>query len=137
LVIISDNQSFSVFIEYTELTGQCFCLSTFDNQSRLITANRKCNDITLQNDDLKKNVSTLYQTGYIEFGNHLEKRRQTQTNNQITIVFFLTVGGRKNLRQIKRLIRAIYSRQHYYLIHVDSVCISNHIFSYRIQLILC
>lgn len=57
----------------------------------------------------------------MDFGNHLEKRRSNGTNPSTTIVFFLTVGGRKNLRQIKRLIRAIYSRHHFYLIHVDSV----------------
>jgi len=105
---------FFLFIEYNDLTGQCYCLSSFDNEHRLINVNHKC-------EDLKNNSTTIYRTGYIDFGNHLDKRRQTQNNNQITIVFFLTVGGRKNLRQIKRLIRAIYSRQHYYLIHVDSV----------------
>jgi hypothetical protein len=73
----------------------------------------------------------------MDFGNHLEKHRQTQNNNQIAIIFFLTVGGRRNLRQIKRLIRIIYSRQHYYLIHVDSVCIRNSLFSNSVQLILC
>ncbi len=103
---------FFFFIEYNDLTGKCYCLSSYENQSHLIISNHKC-----------KNSNTLYRTGYIDFGNHLDKRRQTQNNNQITIVFFLTVGGRKNLRQIKRLIRAIYSRQHYYLIHVDNVCV--------------
>jgi RNase P protein component len=85
-----------LFIEYNHLTSECYCLSSYDNQNNLII--NKCKD-------------------------HLDKRHQTQNNNQITVVFFLTVGGRKNLRQIKRLIRAIYSRQHYYLIHVDNVCI--------------
>jgi protein xylosyltransferase len=67
-------------------------------------------------------MRTVYRTGYRDFGNHLEQR-QTKTNRtHSTIIFFLTIGGRGNLRQIKRLIRTIYSRQHYYLIHVDSVC---------------
>lgn len=108
-------------IEYNDLTGQCFCLSTVDTQHRLITANRKCAEIIFDTDELKRNSITLYRTGYIDFGNHLDKRRETQNSNQTIIVFFLTVGGRRNLRQIKRLLRAIYSRQHYYLIHVDSV----------------
>ncbi len=129
--------NFSVFIEYNEFNGQCFCLSKFNNQERLITANLKCTEIIPNNYNLKKNINTLYQTGYIDFGNHLEKHRQTENNNQIAIIFFLTVGGRRNLRQIKRLIRIIYSRQHYYLIHVDSVCIRNSLFSNSVQLILC
>ena len=105
-------------IEYNTLTGHCFCLSTFEPSDDLITDNNKCEN-------------TIYRTGYIDFGNRLDKRRQTQTSNQTILVYFLTVGGRKNLRQIKRLIRAIYSRQHYYLIHVDSVCIEP-IFLYKI-----
>ncbi|CAF0959935.1 unnamed protein product [Rotaria sordida] len=108
------------FAEYNEFTGECYCLSTFNNQHRLITTNQKCTEIIFNNDNLRKNSTTIYRTSFIDFGNHLEKRRQTQNNTQTTIVFFLTVGGRKNLRQIKRLLRAIYSRQHYYLIHVDS-----------------
>ncbi|CAF3311576.1 unnamed protein product [Rotaria sp. Silwood2] len=110
-------------IEYNEFTGECYCLSTFNNQYRLITPNHKCTEIIFNNDNLRENSTTIYRTGFIEFGNHLEKHRQPQNSNQTTIVFFLTVGGRKNLRQIKRLLRAIYVRQHYYLIHVDSVCI--------------
>jgi hypothetical protein len=122
-------------IEYDDLTGQCSCLSTFDAEHHLITVDRKCSEIIFDNDELKQNCTTLYRTGFIDFGNHLDKRRQAQNNSQLTIVFFLTVGGRRNLRQIKRLIRAIYSRQHYYLIHVDSVCIDCfHIF---ILVLLC
>lgn len=101
---------------YNHLTNECYCLSTFNNQHESIIENRTCKE-------LEKNSTTLYRTSYMDFGNHLDKRRQNQNTTQITIVFFLTVGGRKNLRQIKRLIHAIYSRQHYYLIHVDSVCV--------------
>ena len=35
------------------------------------------------------------------------------------LAFMLVVHGR-NVRQIKRLLRAIYSAEHYYLIHVDA-----------------
>lgn len=99
---------------YNHLTSKCYCLSSLDNLNDLIIENHTC-------EDLGKDSTTLYRTGYMNFGNRLDKRRQSQNKTQITIVFFLTVGGRKNLRQIKRLIHAIYSRQHYYLIHVDSV----------------
>ncbi|CAF3556624.1 unnamed protein product [Rotaria socialis] len=108
------------FAGYNALTGHCFCLSTFNDQHRLIDSNHKCAEVVENNHKLKVNSSTIYRTGYTEFGNHLGKRRLGQNNTQIAIVFFLTVGGRKNLRQIKRLLRAIYSKQHYYLIHVDN-----------------
>ena len=38
----------------------------------------------------------------------------------IRVVFMLTVHGRA-LRQIKRLLKTIYHKTHYYYIHVDSV----------------
>ena len=108
-------------LEHDEWTGQCFCLLSFDQQSDRILSDRPCAEWKPSNDALTQPVRTLYRTGYVDFGNHLEKNREKANNTQLTIVFFLTVGGRGNLRQIKRLVRAIYSRQHYYLIHVDSV----------------
>ena len=107
-------------LEYHNLSGQCSCLSSFDHPN--------CTNFD-------HNSTIIYRTGYLDFGNRLDKRRQGQNNPPITIVFFLTVGGRKNLRQIKRLIRTIYSRQHYYLIHVDSVCHS--LLTEHIQFHLC
>lgn len=104
------------------MNGECFCLSTLNKEHRLINSNHKCSEIVPNNEHSKQTLNTIYRTGYTEFGNHLEKRRQGQNSTQTKIVFFLTVGGRKNLRQIKRLLRSIYMKQHYYLIHVDSVC---------------
>ena len=40
--------------------------------------------------------------------------------HHVRIAFVLTVNGRA-LRQMKRLLKAIYHKNHYYLIHVDSV----------------
>ena len=93
-------------LEYNHVTGRCVCLSSFENST--------CTD-------LEQSSTMIYRTGHVDFGNHLDKRHQTPTNPPAKIVFFLTVGGRRNLRQIKRLLRAIYSRHHYYLIHIDSV----------------
>ena len=38
----------------------------------------------------------------------------------VRIVFLLTLNGR-SFRQIKRLIKNIYHKRHYYYIHIDSV----------------
>ncbi|XP_076309198.1 xylosyltransferase 1-like isoform X3 [Tachypleus tridentatus] len=43
----------------------------------------------------------------------------TEKNNPVTIVFLLTVNGRA-VRQVRRLIKALYHARHYFFIHVDS-----------------
>ncbi|XP_022243478.1 xylosyltransferase 1-like isoform X2 [Limulus polyphemus] len=43
----------------------------------------------------------------------------TEKNDPVTIVFLLTVNGRA-VRQVRRLIRALYHTRHYFFIHVDS-----------------
>ena len=40
--------------------------------------------------------------------------------HDIRIVFLLSLNGR-SLRQIQRLFKNIYSRKHYYYIHIDAV----------------
>ena len=79
----------------------------------------------------------IYRTGYIDFGNRLEKNRQKLNQTQFSLIFFLTVGGRRNLRQIKRLVRSIYSHQHFYLIHVDSVSKKKQQEKRKVRLIVC
>jgi protein xylosyltransferase len=49
-------------------------------------------------------------------------------NKKVKIVFLLTLNGRA-IRQIYRLLRALYDSEHYYYIHVDSV--SNFIISFN------
>lgn len=52
-----------------------------------------------------------------------------QGETRAKVVFLLTLNGRA-LRQVRRLIRALYSSSHYFYIHVDSVgnqSSSNHI----------
>lgn len=95
------------FAVYNNLTTDCSCLTSIP-------------DSFILNPSCPLNSSTIYRTSYLNFGNHLDKNRQIEKQAQTTIIFFLTVGGRKNVQQIKRLIRVIYSPQHYYLIHVDS-----------------
>lgn len=50
-----------------------------------------------------------------ELGNSLSK-----VENPVRVAFVLMVHGRA-VRQLKRLIKAIYHRDHYYYIHVDKV----------------
>ncbi|UJR31492.1 hypothetical protein I4U23_018981 [Adineta vaga] len=107
------------FAEYNAITSQCICSLKFPDHDRVVIPDRKCPENTFNYDTFGKNVSTLYRTGFRHFGNRLEKHRRPENDTPTVIVFFLTVGGRKNLRQIHRLLRAIYLDQHYYLIHVD------------------
>ena len=79
-------------------------------------------------DDLSLSVSLSYssiptdpglsipvqQTGE-ELDNDLSK-----VENPVRIAFVLVVHGRA-VRQLKRLLKAIYHRDHYYYIHVDKV----------------
>lgn len=45
----------------------------------------------------------------------------SKVENPVRVAFVLMVHGRA-VRQLKRLIKAIYHRDHYYYIHVDKVC---------------
>lgn len=44
------------------------------------------------------------------------------TKKPVKIVFLLTLNGRA-LRQVKRLLKILYHRDHYYYIHIDIVSI--------------
>lgn len=44
----------------------------------------------------------------------------SKVENPVRVAFVLMVHGR-SVRQLKRLIKAIYHRDHYYYIHVDKV----------------
>lgn len=44
----------------------------------------------------------------------------SKVENPVRVAFVLMVHGRA-IRQLKRLIKAIYHRDHYYYIHVDKV----------------
>lgn len=43
---------------------------------------------------------------------------------KVRIAFLLTLNGRA-VRQVYRLLKLLYSDQHYFYIHVDSVCLFN------------
>jgi protein xylosyltransferase len=56
---------------------------------------------------------------YVSATNVNHSHHQQQQQQVVRIVFVLTVNGRA-LRQVTRLLRAIYRPHHYYYIHVDS-----------------
>lgn len=115
--LFSHGTFFSSLSEFNSFDGQCFCSSTLANRTSSSINDPQC----FQSSKTLQLVHPIYATSYKEFGNRLEKTRSPTNSNSSSIIFFLTVGGRRNLRQIQRLIRAIFSRQHFYLIHVDSV----------------
>lgn len=125
LISISSSRFIKIFlvhIVYNEFNGECDCSSNFNNASveNILAVNRTCSVWLSTNENRSMNeFATMYRTSYAPFGN---RYHQVVPPQQISLVFFLIVTGQKNVRQIKRLMRAIYSPQHYYMIHVDSVC---------------
>lgn len=52
----------------------------------------------------------------------------SKVENPVRVAFVLMVHGRA-VRQLQRLIKAIYHRDHYYYIHVDKVCTATIVFT--------
>lgn len=50
----------------------------------------------------------------------LEPSINLKSDNPVRIVFLLTLNGRA-VRQVYRLIKALFHRDHYFFIHIDSV----------------
>jgi hypothetical protein len=57
---------------------------------------------------------------FTEFVPQTAELTHSSDDPKIKIVFLLTLNGRA-VRQVYRLIKAIYSKDHFYYIHVDSV----------------
>lgn len=71
----------------------------------------------------------MYTFSLAEFEAQTAELIPKQGEPRAKVVFLLTLNGRA-LRQVRRLIRALYSSSHYFYIHVDSVgnqTSSNHI----------
>ncbi|CAG9771125.1 unnamed protein product [Ceutorhynchus assimilis] len=61
----------------------------------------------------------IYQTGIKKFMPQIANDSSiSNTNKPVKIVFLLTLNGRA-LRQVKRLLKILYHKDHYYFIHVD------------------
>uniref|UniRef100_A0A182NJI0 protein xylosyltransferase n=1 Tax=Anopheles dirus TaxID=7168 RepID=A0A182NJI0_9DIPT len=64
-------------------------------------------------------VSLVFETGLAKHS-QLPLKLHPSPREQPARIAFLLMLHKRNVRQIKRLIRAIYDRNHYYYIHVDS-----------------
>ncbi|XP_050723662.1 xylosyltransferase oxt-like [Eriocheir sinensis] len=63
---------------------------------------------------------SIYQTGLAKYTPVALKGSSTHpANKPVRIAFVLTVNGRA-IRQLRRLVKALYHRDHYFFIHVDS-----------------
>lgn len=61
---------------------------------------------------------------YIEFVPQVAELLPKSNVNNVKIVYLLTLNGRA-VRQVHRLLKMLYSKNHYYYIHVDSVSYFN------------
>ncbi|EEB12514.1 Xylosyltransferase oxt, putative [Pediculus humanus corporis] len=61
----------------------------------------------------------IYETGIKKFIPQVPSTEVTTTEPRVRITFLLTFSGRA-LRQIKRLIKSLFHKDHYFLIHVDA-----------------
>lgn len=69
---------------------------------------------------LKLIINFIFVSSVLEFEAQTAELIPKQGEKRAKVVFLLTLNGRA-LRQVKRLIRALYSTSHYFYIHVDSV----------------
>jgi protein xylosyltransferase len=60
----------------------------------------------------------IYQTGIKKFVPQVANTESPVADDHVRIVFLLTLNGRA-LRQVKRLLKILYHKNHYYYIHVD------------------
>jgi hypothetical protein len=66
---------------------------------------------------------------FTEFVPQTAELTHSSDDPKIKIVFLLTLNGRA-VRQVYRLIKAIYSKDHFYYIHVDSVSLKKKLLSH-------
>ncbi|KAK6107657.1 Core-2/I-Branching enzyme family protein [Brugia pahangi] len=106
-----------------EYHDECFCGDTLTNPVSL--PNISCEQYHCNDNDNNLfcggyNAAAIYRTGVIE--KPLLVINYTKPDDSVPnvqILFLLQLNGR-NIRQVNRLFRIIYSPKHYYIIHVDS-----------------
>lgn len=59
---------------------------------------------------------------FVGFAAQIANTEDTNYNSSARIVFLLTLNGRA-VRQVRRLLKILYHKDHYYFIHVDVVSI--------------
>ncbi|XP_069970502.1 xylosyltransferase oxt [Penaeus vannamei] len=85
--------------------AESFCNMPCSGDERL-----KCGDYLHMN---------VYQTGLAKYVPVALKGPSTANDSAVRIAFILTINGRA-VRQLKRMFKALYHKDHYYFIHVDS-----------------
>jgi len=67
-------------------------------------------------------ILLIFNTFFVEFIAKVasEPMSNLKNNNPVRIVFLLTLNGRA-VRQVYRLIKALFHRDHYFFIHIDAV----------------
>ncbi|CEF62907.1 Xylosyltransferase oxt [Strongyloides ratti] len=111
-----------------EFTKECFCGEKIDFNSSSVV---KIDDSNCQkykcpppNDNYfcgGYEAIAIYLTGMKEYKRpypvYIERTSENK-NNKIKILFLLQLNGR-NDRQVKRMLKSVYSPDHYYIVHVD------------------
>ncbi|CAM4976270.1 unnamed protein product [Rotaria socialis] len=90
------------FAAYGEFTGHCNCWRIFNNASvsNIFAINHTCSDWFADNDNRSiAETVTLYRTSFVPVGTGFKPETPP---NQISLVFFFLVSGRKSLRQNER-----------------------------------
>ncbi|XP_076074233.1 xylosyltransferase 1-like [Mytilus galloprovincialis] len=100
---------------------ECWCGDRFGSHGKVDTSlcNNQC-----PGDPSKPcggyQANSIYTTGLgAKIKNPVELLGPITQTTQVKIVFVLTLNGRA-VRQVRRLLKAIYHRDHFYYIHVDS-----------------
>lgn len=61
----------------------------------------------------------IYETGISKFEAQIAELHPKQGEKRVKIAFLLTLNGRA-VRQVHRLLKSLYSKEHYFYIHVDA-----------------
>lgn len=109
------------FIVFIESVKMCLCIRNLANLKGL---SNKCDYADSVNIYNTGQVNLTKPNGAYErksrFNVNLEFQELKNSNKLPRIVFLFSVNGR-SIRQILRLVKAIYSDQHYYYFHIDEV----------------
>nr|XP_045618170.1 xylosyltransferase oxt-like [Procambarus clarkii] len=113
---------FCTCLIYSFNRKECFC-GNEEIPLKMKVADSMCNMPCSGDQELKCGDYlhiNIYQTGLAKYVPPALKGPSLAGNNTpVRIVFVLTVNGRA-MRQLKRLIKALYHKDHFFFIHVDS-----------------
>ncbi|CAM4745856.1 unnamed protein product [Rotaria magnacalcarata] len=99
------------FAAYSEFTGHCNCWRIFNNAlvNNIFAINHTCSDWFADNDNGSiADTVTLYRTSFVPVGTGFKPEAPP---NQISLVFFFLVSGRKSLRQNRSIFTNVITIQ--------------------------